>query len=215
MVPRLRLCAHTDVQNLFIFLHEKPAPCLDSYILGRILKGKAAVLRIRIRIRIRIRRIQMFFSLVDYGSIGQKNLDSTVLWLLFDILSSKNDVNVPSKSISRKTCFLLASWRSMTKIAGSWSESESGFISQRHGFADPDPQQNVMDPQPWKAEWKTSSESQMWIFHNIGRYLYCVVICEMCSSERLKNWTSKYISSSQKVKTKVILNIKCTWKVRI
>jgi hypothetical protein len=31
----------------------------------------------------------------------------------------------------------------MTKIAG----SGSGFISQRHGSADPDPHQNVMDPQ--------------------------------------------------------------------
>jgi hypothetical protein len=31
----------------------------------------------------------------------------------------------------------------MTKIAGSGSES----ISQRHGSADPDPPQNVMDPQ--------------------------------------------------------------------
>jgi hypothetical protein len=31
----------------------------------------------------------------------------------------------------------------MTKIAG----SGSGFISQRHGSADPDPPQNVMDPQ--------------------------------------------------------------------
>ncbi len=30
---------------------------------------------------------------------------------------------------------------SMMKIAGSWS------ISQRHGSADPDPYQNVMDPQ--------------------------------------------------------------------
>jgi hypothetical protein len=33
----------------------------------------------------------------------------------------------------------------MTKIAG----SGSGSISQRHGFADPDPPQNVMDPQHW------------------------------------------------------------------
>jgi hypothetical protein len=33
----------------------------------------------------------------------------------------------------------------MTKIAG--SGSESGSISQRHGSADPDPSQNVMDPQ--------------------------------------------------------------------
>ncbi len=31
----------------------------------------------------------------------------------------------------------------MTKIAG------SGSISQRHGSADPDPHQNVMDPQHW------------------------------------------------------------------
>jgi hypothetical protein len=39
----------------------------------------------------------------------------------------------------------------MTKIAGSGSESES--ISQKHGSAgpDPDPYQNVMDPQHWSA----------------------------------------------------------------
>ncbi len=37
--------------------------------------------------------------------------------------------------------FLLVSWRSMTKIAGSAS------ISQRNSSADPDPYQNVMDPQ--------------------------------------------------------------------
>ncbi len=39
----------------------------------------------------------------------------------------------------------MASWRSMTKIAG------SGSISQRQGSADldPDPHQNVMDPQQW------------------------------------------------------------------
>jgi hypothetical protein len=41
--------------------------------------------------------------------------------------------------------------RSMTKIAGSGSASGSGSISQRHGSADldPDPPQNVMDPQHW------------------------------------------------------------------
>jgi hypothetical protein len=37
------------------------------------------------------------------------------------------------------------SWRSMMKIEG--SGSRSGSISQRHGSADPDPHQNVMDPQ--------------------------------------------------------------------
>ncbi len=37
----------------------------------------------------------------------------------------------------------MASWRSMTKIA----EEGSGATSQRHGSADPDPYQNVTDPQ--------------------------------------------------------------------
>ncbi len=41
--------------------------------------------------------------------------------------------------------FLLASWRSMTKIAG----SGSGSISQRYGSADPDPHKNIMDPEHW------------------------------------------------------------------
>jgi hypothetical protein len=35
----------------------------------------------------------------------------------------------------------------MMKIEG--SGSASGSISQRHGSADPDPNQNVMDPQHW------------------------------------------------------------------
>ncbi len=54
---------------------------------------------------------------------------------------------VPSKSNMQKNflkfSFLLASWRSMKKIAG------SGSISQRYGSADPDldPHQNVLDPQ--------------------------------------------------------------------
>ncbi len=30
--------------------------------------------------------------------------------------------------------------------------SESGSISQRHGSADPDPHQNVMDPQHWGSD---------------------------------------------------------------
>ncbi len=56
---------------------------------------------------------------------------------LFDFLSMKNKVNVPSKSnkqkkLCLKISFLLASWRSMTKIAG--SESGSGSISQRCGL---------------------------------------------------------------------------------
>ena len=38
-----------------------------------------------------------------------------------------------------------ASGRSMTTVAG----FRSGSNSQRHGSADPDPHQNVMDPEHW------------------------------------------------------------------
>jgi hypothetical protein len=34
-------------------------------------------------------------------------------------------------------------------MSGYGYEAGSESISQRHGSADPDPQQNVMDPQPW------------------------------------------------------------------
>ncbi len=62
----------------------------------------------------------------------------------------------PQKVISRKTflsSFLLASWRPVTKMAG--SGSASGSISQMHGSThpdDPDPHQNVMDPEHWCAD---------------------------------------------------------------
>ncbi len=97
-------------------------------------------------------------SLHHYAKILRKTLISIVLWHLFDFLSLKNYVHVPSKSnmqknVMEKISFLLVSWRSMMKIAGSGSRSgsgsESGSISQSHGSADPDPQQNVKDPQHW------------------------------------------------------------------
>jgi hypothetical protein len=83
-------------------------------------------------IRIRI-RICMFSGLLDpdQAKFVRKTLIPTVLWLLYDFLSLKT-VNVSSKSKKTKTfrkknIFWLASWRSMTKIAG------SNYISQRHG----------------------------------------------------------------------------------
>ncbi len=98
-----------------------------------------------------------FRSFYHQAKIVRKTLLSTVLWLLLDFLSLKNDVNAPSKSNKQKNLFLkisflLASWRSMTKIAG--SAPESGSISQRHGSADtdPDPHQKVMHPEHWFLE---------------------------------------------------------------
>ncbi len=67
--------------------------------------------------------------LLSSSKYSKQNLDSYCLWLLFYFLSLKNDVNVPSKRNKQKNLeknyrsFLLASWRSMTKIAGSVSIS--------------------------------------------------------------------------------------------
>jgi hypothetical protein len=43
----------------------------------------------------------------------------------------------------------------MTKIAG------SGSISQRHGYVDPDPHQNAMDPEHWPRR-HTFKEDVTW-----------------------------------------------------
>ncbi len=89
-------------------------------------------------------------SFCHQAKIVRKTLIPTALWPLFDFLSLKMMQAYIQKVISKKTClknlvFLLPSWRSMTKIAG------SGSINKRHGSADPDPDpdplQNVMDPQ--------------------------------------------------------------------
>jgi hypothetical protein len=51
----------------------------------------------------------------------------------------------------------------MTKTGG--SASEPGSISQRHGSADPDPYQNVMDPQHWYREYLILTLSCEWELH--------------------------------------------------
>jgi hypothetical protein len=99
-------------------------------------------------------------SFYQQAKIVRKILITTVLFCDFFLIFYlwKMMWMYHQKVISRKTLksfiiFLLASWRSMTIIAGSGSASESGSISQRHGSADPDPgpdpHQNVMDQQHW------------------------------------------------------------------
>jgi hypothetical protein len=81
--------------------------------------------------------------------IKQKNLDfySLLLFVTF-YLWRMNTVNVPSKNNKQKN---LAPWRSPTKraVSGAGSGYWSGSISQRYGSGDPDPNQNVTDPQHW------------------------------------------------------------------
>ncbi len=125
-----------------------------------------------IRTRIRIHRIHMFLGLPDTDPDPlvrgmDPDPDSSIImqiwqvkpWFLlfcasFWLFIFENDVNVASKSnrqkkIVLKICFLLASWRSMTKTAGSgsriririhWSEawihgSGSGSTPKCHGSA--------------------------------------------------------------------------------
>ncbi len=74
-------------------------------------------------------------------SVSAKKLFKRISCLCtFNDFIFKNYVNVPSKSnkqrkFEEKNNFLLTSWRSWMKIAGSvsGSGSESGFISQRYG----------------------------------------------------------------------------------
>ncbi len=78
------------------------------------------------RILIGIRRIRLFFGILDVYVPLKRN---------------------KHKSLKKKIIFLLASWMSLTKSAGSGSASES--VGQRYGSEDPhpDPYQNVTDPE--------------------------------------------------------------------
>ncbi len=82
----------------------------------------------------------------------RKALISTVWWLFYDFLSFKKVANVPSKRNKHKNLlrkfFFLASWWSLTKIAG------SGPVSQSYVSEDPDPDQNVTDPEHWCAAYR-------------------------------------------------------------
>ncbi len=64
-------------------------------------------------IRIRLRILQ------SSSKNCKKTLIPTVLWLLYDFLSLKNDVNIPTESNKQKNLdknkFLLKSWKSLTK----------------------------------------------------------------------------------------------------
>ncbi len=95
--------------------------------------------------------------LLSSSKNSRKNLIPTDLWLLFDLLSLKMKLQkVINKKLWRKKYFWLPSWRSLTKIAGSGSGSgfgsESKSVSQRYGSVDPDPYQNVTEPQHWRKD---------------------------------------------------------------
>ncbi len=65
----------------------------------------------------------------------------------------------------------------MMKIAGSGSEPDPDPLvrAQRHGSTDPDPHQNVMDPQHWL---------KVVIYHSSDNITFFKAIC-VCSHEEL------------------------------
>jgi hypothetical protein len=79
---------------------------------------------------------------------SKKNFDLNYFWLLFDVLSVKPAVNVPSKSNKQKALekkiFFVGILSAADEKIGSGAGSESGFISQ--WYRSPDPYQNVTDP---------------------------------------------------------------------
>ncbi len=91
----------------------------------------------------------------------RKSLISAVYWLLYNFLSLKTDVNVPSQRNKQKnlekTYFLFASWKPMTKRAG----SRSGSHWYGSGDPDADPHQNVADPNHWALQ---ESLMREWIY---------------------------------------------------
>jgi hypothetical protein len=107
-------------------------------------------------------QIRKFLSLGSvsqrYGSgsfyfqvkILRKTLISAVLWPFHDLLSLKNYVIVPSKSnkqenLEKKKKFCCHLKGHLLKESGAWS----GSVSPWYGSADPDPYQNVTDPEQW------------------------------------------------------------------
>jgi hypothetical protein len=74
--------------------------------------------------------------------VVSKTLIPTILGLLYDFLSLKNNVHVRylKKNLKKIVCWLTP-WRSMTKTAG------SGSIREWQGSADP--YKKVTDPQHW------------------------------------------------------------------
>ncbi len=131
-------------------------------------------------LRIRIRRIRVFSGLPDPDPLirGKDPDPPTVFWLLYDFSSSKNYVNVASKStygskqkeLRKNNNFFLPYWKSLTRTAGSGAGSESD--SQRYGSADPDTYQNVTDPQHQGfGSGSVSGSGSAWIRINLSCWI--------------------------------------------
>jgi hypothetical protein len=129
----------------------------DLYVFGPNRSGSLFFCMDPIRIQIPVR------ILPSTSKIINKSLDFCCSVISNDSLSLKTDVNVPTESNTqnksgkklifcwhqnksgKKTYFLLALHSPLTKRSG----FRSGFLNQVYGSNDPDPYQNVTDPEHW------------------------------------------------------------------
>jgi hypothetical protein len=75
---------------------------------------------------------------------SKENLDFYCFVTFLDLLSLKNDVNVPSKSYKQKNLFIFIFFVGVLKV-----NDENSRIRIRIPDPDPDPHQSVMDPEHW------------------------------------------------------------------
>ncbi len=123
--------------------------------------GSGSVMFRASRIRIRWSEEKIRIQILPSSSKNnKKTLDSTVLWLLHDFLSVKNDVNAPSKISRQKNGGkqIIFYWHLEGHWAGSGSVSQrSGSVnSHRYGSENPDPYGTKMS-RIWNIDCKVIS----------------------------------------------------------
>ncbi len=103
-----------------------------------------------------------------FKSNSKENLYFYCLRLLYDFLSLKNNVNRPLKSNKQKTgkFFVVVGVLKVTDEK-SRIRRRIGSVSQRNKSVDPDPYQNVTDPEHWFTEnCRFLSWRKRWGFHS-------------------------------------------------
>jgi hypothetical protein len=162
-------------ENLRMWEFQKKFACPPLVLITEITTLKPAVLRFKIRMvfgpsgswsgSVSQRYGSRFRSgsepFYHHAKIVKKTSIPTVLWLLYNFLFLKNDVNVTSISNKQKNIeFFFTSWMSLMKIAG------FGSVTQCYASMDPYPYRNhhVTDPQHWKPDPRFSQPmTSLWI----------------------------------------------------
>ncbi len=130
--------ANTANSKQWLILVAQNLPVLRIYmLLGLLDLNPDPLVWIRKRIRLQIR------ILLSSNKNSKKNLDSYCFVTSFRLFIFKNAVNISSKSYKQKNLIKKLVFFGVLKV-----NDENSRI-RRRGSVDPDPHQNVMDPQHW------------------------------------------------------------------